>query len=283
MPVVFVPFAANNSRIRLTNPALAASKFFETVNSARQIYFQEPLVPEIPRNYVSECSNYFMKKPIFLILLLCLTALPSFAQKRKTPVKAAPTIRAPQKTSVALSPAAEISNAEWNRIIAALDKEDWAQAANLSSLALGKLKSDNDKKQLARLRYFYVYSLAGKVATGKMTYSELEKTVGGFVGKDFLMPSRMILASCSKNLNYICPVKTDENAVRVTATNKTGTAIHSFERVEMAEKIDLEKFSGRQAFVGGTLKTIEFNPEKSDTWIMRLVFERGFVNIVAGR
>ena len=73
------------------------------------------------------------------------------------------------------------------------------------------------------------------------------------------MPAREFLADCSKVLNYICTVKKDDNALRVTATNKQGTAIHSFEKVLFDQKIDLKEFIGKEIFLGGTLARIEFN------------------------
>lgn len=226
-----------------------------------------------------------MEKIVFSIIILCAAVSANFAQQKRPlpPPKSTPAKIAPKKSLTAAAPAAAISDAEWKKITDALDKENWAQAAASARLALGKLKADNDKKQLAQLRYFYIYALAGEVADKTLAYSELQRIAGNFVGKEFLMPSRTILAKCSKNLNYICPVKTDESSLRVTATNKDGSAIHFFEYVRLAEKPDFEKFSGHQAFVGGTLQKTELYAGESDVPIMRLVFERGFVNIVANR
>lgn len=216
-----------------------------------------------------------MKNFSLLLILAFLTVFPAFGQKRKTPVK-------PARAKQTAAPV-EISVKEWNAITDALDKEDWTQAATLSSLALNKLKTDNGKKQLARLRYFYLYALAGKVIAAKMTYAELEKTVSSFIGKDFLMPARAISTDCTKMLNYICASKDDAQVLRVTATNKAGTAIHSFEYVETAENFDTAQNSGKSAFLGGTLQKAEFNERKSNIWIMRLYFRNGFVNIVSGQ
>jgi hypothetical protein len=96
------------------------------------------------------------------------------------------------------------------------------------------------------------------------------------------MPSRQFLADCKGKVNYICPIKDDENALRVTATNKSGGAIHTFEYVKLSEKADLPGKSGQSAFVGGILKNAEINFYKQNIRIMRLVFDKGFVNIVAG-
>lgn len=223
-----------------------------------------------------------MKRLFILTALLCLAVSAGFGQKRKRAAKTAP-----QKQLAAAAAAApevaEIPAADWSAIVNALDKEDWTQAALLCSLSFGKLKTDNDKKQLAQLRYFYIYALAGDAARGKIPYTELERVVKGFIGKEFLMPSRQFLADCKSNVNYICPVAGNDKALRVTATNKSASAIHAFEYVQMAEKVDVAENNGKRAFLGGNLQKAEINLYKSNLRIMRLIFDKGFVNIVSSR
>jgi hypothetical protein len=121
------------------------------------------------------------------------------------------------------------------------------------------------------------------IKTNSLFFPELEKIAAGFVGKEFLMPSREILSECRGNLNYICPVKNNDKAVRVAATNKSGSAMHSFEYVQLTEKFDFTDKNKKSAFVGGILQKAEINLYKSNIPIMRLIFDRGFVNIVSSR
>ena len=216
-----------------------------------------------------------MSKVLLFTVLFCLGASGAFGQKRKAAQTASPA-----KTIAAAAKFKEISNSEWNVLTNALDKEDWERATVLAAAAMGKLNSDNDKKQLARLRYVYVHALSGKAAAGKITYQELGKIAVTLVGKEFLMPSRRFLADCAQRVNYVCPVKTDENAVRATATDKSGTTIHSFEYVKLIDKISSAENDGKQIFLGGTLESAQINVYKSDVRILRLVFDKGFVNIV---
>ena len=220
-----------------------------------------------------------MKKLFLSAVLFCLTAAGAFAQQRKTELPAKP---APKKQPAAATPqkAAEIPAAEWNAVIEALDKEDWTRASVLSSGAMDRLKTDNEQKQLARLRYFYLYALAGKAAGGQMTYDELGRVAARFVGQEFLMPSREFLADCQGKVNYICPVRGDRNALRVTATNRSGSMIHAFEYVRLNEKYDLAGREGQAAFVGGKLDRAEITSPRENLLILRLVFEGGFVNPV---
>ncbi len=227
-----------------------------------------------------------MKKFVFLSIFICLSTTFCFAQKI---VK----IEKPdEKPADSNSFSPEISDKEWQFMNDALRTENWENSALLASRLIERTKAENEKKQLAQLRYFYLYSLAGKV----IAYSEAKKTVEeaaareelnkaaeSFIGKEIIMPPRQFLADCNGVLNYICTIKDNANALRVTATNKEGTVIHSFENVLFDQKIDLKEFVGKETFLGGTLAKVEFNESKSNLWIMRLSFVKGFVRVVVDK
>jgi len=223
-----------------------------------------------------------MKKIILFTILLCLFVPVCFAQKRQTPINTA------KPQPVQTPTATTISDTEWKILTAALQTENWEKSALLASQYLQKIKIDNEKKQLAQLRYFYLYALAGKILTfssAKKTleenaaWKELDEAVGKFIGKEFVLPPRRLLNDCKEVLNYICAVTGNDRALRVTATNKMGTAIHSFDYVGFDEKILSGEFAERETFLGGKLKTVEFNQDMSKPWVMRLIFEKGFVSL----
>lgn len=225
-----------------------------------------------------------MRKLILFTILLCLSVSICSAQKPKPPVK---TI-APKSIETQLI--AEISDADWKNLTAAVNAEEWNKSAFLAAQYLQNLKTDNEKKQLAQLRYLYLYSLAGKILAASSVkvpiesdsiWKELDEAVGGFIGKEIVSPPRRSLAECKDVLNYICPVKDNERALRVTATNNEGTMIHSFDYVLFDEKISVDKFAEKKSFLGGRLKRAEFNQDMSKLWVMRLFFEKGFVRVVA--
>lgn len=217
-----------------------------------------------------------MQKFIILTVCILLTAVGSFSQARKTPVKSTPK----KPVSIPTPTVSEIPVTEWNEITKSLEAENWDKSFLLASIALKKLKTDNEKKQLASLRYFYLYSLAGKVEQKRTTYAEFQKISQAFVGKEFLMPSRQVLADCTGKVNYICAVKNKEKNLRVTATNKSASAIHFFEYVELNETFDFSGNNERNVFLGGKLKKIE-SEVKNNIRIIRLFFENGSAEIVA--
>jgi hypothetical protein len=227
-------------------------------------------------------SGKFIKNFALFALLFCFGVSASFTQTRNPAQNPAPKKPAASPQTI-VKTTTEISADEWTKIVDAFDKEDWMRAVLLAQMALGRLKNDNDKKQLAQLRYFYLYALAGKAAGGQIAYAELENTARSFIGKEFLMPSRQFLSNCTAKVNYICPVSDNEKALRVTATNKTGSAIHSFEYVKFNEKIDISGNDGKEAFIGGTLQAAQVNLYKQNIRILRLIFDKGSANIVANR
>jgi hypothetical protein len=209
---------------------------------------------------------------IIITICLFLTGVTGFSQTKKTPVKSA--------SIVPIAAVSEISAVEWGAITKTLETEDWAKSALLSSIALQKLKTDNEKKQLAALRYFYLYSLAGKVQAKTTTYAEFEKISQAFIGKDFLMPNRQILADCTGKVNYICAVKNDPASLRVTATNRAADSIIFFEYLQLNEPFDFAANNQRKAFLSGRLKKVESEVKKNNLRVIRLFFENGKAEIV---
>ncbi len=224
-----------------------------------------------------------MKKLFIFTVLFCFSASAGYAQNRRAPVKTIET-KSPQTQAVA-----EFSEAEWKILTNALQAEDWTTSALLVSQYLGKLKIENEKKQMARLRYFYLYALSGKILAASSVkvpietdsmWSELDAAIGSFVGKEFVLPPRRFMPECKSVLNYICAVKDNDRAFRVTATNKAGTMIHSFDYVTFEENILSGEFADKEIFLGGKLKRAEFNQDMSKLWVMRLIFEKGFARVV---
>lgn len=220
---------------------------------------------------------------LITILLLFSVSICSAQTRSSAPVKKI------ESKPILAQPIAEFSEVEWKTLTDALQTEDWKTSALLAAQYLGKLKNENEKKQLAQLRYFYLYALAGKILAASSVkipietdslWKELDAAVGGFVGKEFVLPPRRFMPECKAVLNYICAVKDNDRAVRVTATNKAGTMIHSFDYVTFDETIFSGEFADQEIFLGGKLKRAEFNQDMSKLWVMRLVFEKGFARVV---
>ncbi len=181
---------------------------------------------------------------------------------------------------------ADISKADWKILIDNLQSEQWTRACALAADYLKKLTVENDEKQLAQLRYFRLYALAGEIVAfheaksaveENAAWATLDRTISEFNGKELILPPYQFRADCRASVNFVCPVKDDDHALRVTATNKEGTAIYSFNYVSFDDKIAFGNFDGGKIFLGGKLRRAEFNQDLSKPWLMRLFFDDGFI------
>ena len=218
-----------------------------------------------------------------MVALTGVFSIASAAQKSNAPVK---TVK-PAATSTPV--VTEVSAADWKILTDGLQAEDWTKAAGVAALYLGKLKTDNDKKQLAQLRYLRLYALAGKIlavqsanvpADNDALWKELDDAASESIGEELVLPPHRFLNECEKRVNYICRVADNDRALRVTATNQEGTAIHSFDYIVFDDKNSLSVLPESEVFLGGVLRKIEYNQDASKPWIMRLIYEKGFVSAV---
>lgn len=225
-----------------------------------------------------------IKKVSLVIALTGVFSVSGAAQKAGSPTK---TIKPPPVSAPAVT---TISDAEWKVLTNDLQAEDWTKAAAAAARYLNKLKIDNDKKQLAQLRYLRLYTLAGKIlavqgakvpADNDALWKELDDAVSEFNGEELVLPPHRYMNDCQKRVNYICRVADNDRALRVTATNDEGTAIHSFDYVIFDDANSLSNLPESELFLGGVLKRIEYNQDVSKPWIMRLIFEKGFVSSAA--
>lgn len=214
-----------------------------------------------------------MKKTGFILFLVLMVFGNVFAQKSK-PI---PTPTPTPKTNVSPN---EISQTDWNNLVKAVSADDWKLAETLALDYLKKLPKENAKKQIAQLNYIYIFALEGKVSKGELEFEDFEEILKNFIGREFLMPSRQILANCKKALNYICSSKNEEGSLFISATNSKTTVIHSFEYYRLDEPFDVNIYKTRMAFLSGTLNRFSVNPQKKNTWIARLYFKNTKIEIL---
>jgi hypothetical protein len=229
-----------------------------------------------------------MRSFVILSGLICLFALSVFAQTSgvpsQSPIKKDDPFRSTDKFAVK-----SISEEDWKLMEDALLEDNWTKSARLAKDYLGKLKTETTDKQIARLRYIYLYSMAGKVlgysfaekkAEEEKAREDLKKAVSELIGERFMFPTRRILANCGDALNYICASDDKPGFLYVIAANSNGTvASPSIEYIDLGSnnKFDIKKHDKKAAVLSGILKRAEFNLEKTDEWVMRLFFEDGFV------
>lgn len=184
--------------------------------------------------------------------------------------------------------AKDISDSDWSELQSALQLEDWNKTIALSEEYLQKLDAETKDLKKARLRYIYLYSLAGKVIaysfSGDREQEEyarkrLEVAAKSYVGREFVMPVRKVLADCKEAVNYVCDSKENPGFLHIAATNSGGTSVLFSEYIELNRvKLDVRKHNNADVILGGILKGIRLSPEKSNKLVMTLQFEKGYVH-----
>lgn len=202
-----------------------------------------------------------MKQIILTLFLLGFTTISVSAQQAKT--------------------SDELTSRQWQDLITSLKNENWTSAFDLSTEYLKLLKDNDEAKSIANLRYMYLYSAAGKVFEGSMSYEELEKKVKDFVGKKIAFPYRRIAVKCRGEFNFICASDDAKNKAVTAAANKKGTSIFAFEYVQFSEDFDLDKHKGETAAIGGIVKSIVPNPNKSTIVILRIYVSDAYILLAA--
>jgi hypothetical protein len=166
---------------------------------------------------------------------------------------------------------------DFKSLIPHLQKEDWKSAFKASAKLLDN--SENDSSEFhAIIVYINIFSAAGMVTEKQMTYKELEENIMKFQGQKIVMSAHPVSTRDGALGQIKFDVSDSTNAAFTSATNAKGTNILCFEKFQFKDKIDLEDYP-EKSFVrcGGTLSKIEFNPNKSTVWILRLTITDAFV------
>ncbi len=192
----------------------------------------------------------------------------------------------------AVRPVNEFSAKDWERLGGALAREDWSPAVAMSRDMLARLTRENDKRQLAQLRYLHVFALAGQTnayisgGNGRgaaESWTTLDAVLKTLDGKEMVMPARAFESDCRNRVNFVCPVRGNQRALRVTSTTKEGDAILSFEYFSFDSEVPFSELERKKVFLGGILEKAEFNSDQNQPWIVRLFFRKAEAGVSTDR
>ncbi len=161
-----------------------------------------------------------------------------------------------------------LSTKQWEPLLQALADENWVKAADSAGKYLKEVRQDDNEHSLAKLRYMFMFASAAKVAEGKMTYEELQSALNDFVGKEVMTPHTSLVSTC-RSFNSIC-VKAEGNELSLVSSNAAGTYIYMFQYATLETKTDYSNLDQKSGAMRGTIAGIQFNPNKSTIWIMRV-------------
>jgi hypothetical protein len=174
-----------------------------------------------------------------------------------------------------LTPFAQITHADFQQLIPDLKKEDWKPVYKKSGALLTANANDSSEMH-AMMVYIHLFSGAGLVSEGKMSYKKLKEEVVPLVGQNILMAAHPFNKKEGSLNSTSLSKEGKEWKAFSAAANQSGTNILCFENFSLIQAPLPFK---EKTFIrcGGILKSIEFNPNESNVWIMRLNVESAFV------
>ena len=169
-----------------------------------------------------------------------------------------------------------LTDQDFRSLIPYLKIEDWKGAYKKSSKLLKSAENDTSEFH-AIILYINIFSGAGMVSENKMTYKKLEESIMKFQGQKIIMSAHPVTIKDGALRQIKFDVTDSTNAGFISATNSKGVNILCFEKFLFKDKIVLTDFPEKIIVrCGGTLEKIEFNPNQSTIWILRLTVTDAF-------
>lgn len=177
----------------------------------------------------------------------------------------------------------EISYDDFRSVIPFLQNEDFKGAFDRTSQLLKSTQNDSSDLH-GIVIYMNIFSAAGMATLDLMTHSEFAKIVNSYVGQRLVMSAHPCVDSASQGFNSLKFVTENGQLMGTTITaNKKGTNILCFEYFKYADQVNPKDFIGKNIRCGGTLKSVEVNPNNSKIWISRLHIEDAFAREMTPR
>ncbi|MFM6933857.1 MAG: hypothetical protein ACKOXP_00290 [Flavobacteriales bacterium] len=170
----------------------------------------------------------------------------------------------------------QVTKSDFQEIIPYLEKEDWKFTFKRSGALLAANPTDSSDLH-AMMVYIRLYSGAGLVSEHKLSYKKLADAVRPLIGQYVLMAAHPYAKGEAGGLNVTYVEKDSSQWTAFTsASNQAGTSIFCFEHMAL-KKAPLPYKVKSFIRCGGILQDIEFNPNESTIWIMRLKVSDAFV------
>lgn len=168
-------------------------------------------------------------------------------------------------------------------VIPYLQKEDFKGAFEKTSQLLSSTQNDSSDLR-GIVTYMNIFSAAGMVTLDQMTHDDFLKCANKYVGQRLVMSAHPCIDSSSKGYNSLQFVTTDGElkGMTITANNKK-TNILCFEYFKYADGINPAELIGKNIRCGGTLASVEVNPNNSKIWISKLHIDNAFARDMTPR
>ena len=164
-----------------------------------------------------------------------------------------------------------------------MQKEDFKGAFDKTSQLLSSTVNDSSDLR-GIVTYMNIFSAAGMVTLDQMTQADFLKNANKYVGQRLVMSAHPFIDSSSQAYNSLKLVTVDGQlqGMTITANNKK-TNILCFEYFKYADPINSSELIGKNVRCGGTLESLEVNPNGSKIWISRLHISNAFARDMTPR
>lgn len=169
-----------------------------------------------------------------------------------------------------------ISYEEFKTVIPLLQTEDFKGAFEKTSQLLNTTQNDSSDLR-GIVTYMNIFSAAGMVSLDQMTHADFKKNANKYVGHRLVMSAHPCIDSSAQGYNSLKFVSIDGalQGMTITSNNKK-TSILCFEYFKYADAVDPSTLIGKNIRCGGTLASVEVNPNNSTIWISKLHIENAF-------
>lgn len=170
----------------------------------------------------------------------------------------------------------EVSYEDFKMVIPLLQREDFKGAFERTSELLNA--TENDSSDLHGIvNYMNIFSAAGMVALDQMSHADFLKHAKKYIGKRLVMAAHPCIDSAAQGFNSLKLITANGQleGMTISANNKK-TNIFCFEYFKYAHPINPVELIGKNVRCGGTLESVEVNPNNSKIWISRLHLSNAF-------
>ena len=172
---------------------------------------------------------------------------------------------------------------DFKSVIPYLQKENFRGSFEKTSQLLNSTQNDSSDLR-GIITYMNIYSAAGMVTLDQMSHADFLKNANQFIGQRLVMSAHPCIDSSSNGFNSLQFVSADGElkGMTITANNKK-TNILCFEYFKYAEPINPVELIGKNIRCGGTLDSVEVNPNNSKIWISKLHINNAFAREMTTR
>lgn len=163
---------------------------------------------------------------------------------------------------------ADISN-QINELYHSIEIENWEEANSQAKNLLDFNLPENETT--AAIRYCYIYSSAGLVATDKITFSDLSKIMEEMKNKRIMTFGYMLYEKYRHNA-FQAFINTEDSEIKVFVSNKKKINIFAF--IDIPIDLNMaQKNVGNYCYFYGKIKSVEIHDSQSKLWLMRIILD----------